>query len=100
MTDTEILNQVMVGMGFGGSAYHFDVLTPHYKAVFAFLLGAAIPEDILRSEQAIGCIMKGVTDSYYMTPGGSQFSQMFFQMASQLAVNDGVMATSVTQNMS
>lgn len=100
MSDTDILNQILQGMGFGGSTYHFDILTPHYKAVFVYLLGAGIPEDVLRTESAIGCLMKGVTDSYYMVPGQSQFSQMFYQLATQLMCDLGSTSATITADMS
>jgi hypothetical protein len=91
----------MKGMGFGGSQYHFEALTPHYKATFAFLLNAGIPEDVIRSAQSIGVLTKGVTDQYYLTAGGAKWSEIFLTMAVQLAVEgSNSLASSMSLDMS
>lgn len=84
MTDAEILTKVKTGLGIS-TDYQDDLLTVYVDDVKTFMADAGVPEDIITSPAAVGCILRGVTDLWSYAPGATKFSEYFKQRVIQLA---------------
>ena len=66
---------------------HFDALLAAYaEDVKAFLVDGGVPEDVVESDEAVGCIARGVADLWNYGAGEGTFSPVFLQRAAQMAV--------------
>lgn len=92
MTDAEILAVVKNGLGISTN-YQDDTLNVYISEVKAFLRDAGVPENVVKSESSVGCIMMGVSDLWNYSPGGVKFSQYFQQRVIQLSSRSGGEAT-------
>lgn len=81
MTDAELLKEVKKRMGVTGE-YQDDTLTGYIQDVKDFLLDAGVDSEILRTNEVIGVVTRGVFDLWIY---GSGFSSYFFQRVTQLA---------------
>lgn len=86
MTDAELLSKVKIGMfGTDQGAWRDAVLLGHIAEVKDYMLEAGVPESILNSEKAVGCITIGVSDLWNYTSGGVRLSEYFDRRVIQLA---------------
>lgn len=85
MTDTELLNDVKIGMGIPLSSTAQDsVVMQKLLIVKAFLMGAGVSEIDIYSKVALGAIVCGVTDIWNLEGGNIKFSPLFYTLANQL----------------
>lgn len=59
-------------------------LTAYITAVEEYMIGAGVPEAVIESHP--GAVARGVDDMYTNNSGGAQFSGMFRDMVTQLAL--------------
>ena len=80
----DIVSECKARLGVTGS-YHDATIRAYADDVTAFLVAAGVPEDVAASEDAVGCIARGVADLWQYGSGEAKFSQAFVQRAIQLA---------------
>ena len=80
----DIVSECKARLGITGD-YHDATIRAYADDVAAFLLAAGVPDDVVASEDAIGCIARGVADLWQYGAGEVKFSQAFVQRAIQLA---------------
>jgi hypothetical protein len=83
MTEVEQLNEVKKGLGISGP-YQDATVQRHLNDVKAFCLSAGVKEETLNSDASVGCLIRGVSDSWTQESGMTQFSLMFIQRLIQL----------------
>lgn len=84
MTDAELLKEVKKRMGVTGE-YQDGILSGYIQDVKDFLADAGVDEKILKTNEVIGVVTRGVFDLWVY---GSGFSSYFFQRATQLALKE------------
>lgn len=82
MTDAELLEEVKKRMGVTGE-YQDGILSGYIQDVKDFLADAGVDEKILKKNEVIGVVTRGVFDLWVH---GSGFSSYFFQRATQLVL--------------
>lgn len=82
MTQQEIFIEIRKAIGAGEA--QDDALAVWVATVQSYLVGAGVPV----SKQNAGIIARGVEDIWNYGAGNGQFSPLFMQMASQLALRD------------
>lgn len=65
--------------------YHDDLISALVSDVQAFLVSAGVDEGIVSSEEAVGCVARGVADLWNFGAGDGRLSPVFLQRAIQLA---------------
>ena len=80
----DIVSECKARLGVTGS-YHDATIRAYADDVTAFLVAAGVPEAVAASEDAVGCIARGVADLWNYGSGEAKFSQAFVQRAIQLA---------------
>ena len=85
MTDAELLTKVKNGLGITGE-YQDAPLAVYVDEVKAYMIDAGVPNSIVESEAAVGCIMRGVADLWTYGSGEGKLSQYFMQRAVQLSL--------------
>ena len=88
MTDAELLEKIKVRLGVTGN-YQDDLLTAYAQDVKAFLKSAGVSDEIVNGETSVGVIARGVADVWNYGSGDGKFSEMFYQRAIQLTMEDG-----------
>lgn len=90
MTDAEILAAVKTGI-FGSTTLTVqdDLLQIYIDDVKAYMQDAGVPESVISSKAAVGCILRGVIDLWNYGSGTAKFSEYFKQRVTQLAVQTG-----------
>lgn len=85
MTDNEILATVKT-MLFGSTSGTFrdDMLKMYIDETISFMESAGVPQNVARSEKAVGVIALGVNDLWNYQPGGVKLSEYFKQRVIQL----------------
>lgn len=83
MTDAELLTKIKNGLGITGT-YQDATLTVYVDEVKAFMLSAGVPQSVIDSPAAVGCIMRGVADLWNYGSGNASLSQYFTQRLIQL----------------
>ncbi len=83
MTEAELLIEVKKGLGVSGT-YQDSTVQRHLNDVKAYCLSAGVAPDILTSDASVGCLIRGVADSWTQESGKTQFSLMFTQRLVQL----------------
>lgn len=86
MTDTELLTKIKAGLGITGT-FQDDTLTVYIDEVKAFMRSAGVPDDVIESEKATGCIMRGVADLWNYGAGNATLSEYFRYRLLQLRVD-------------
>jgi hypothetical protein len=84
MTNAEILTAVKTGLGIT-TDYQNDLLQIYINDVIAFMQDAGVPANVVTSNAAVGCILRGVSDLWNYTAGGVKFSEYFKMRVIQLA---------------
>lgn len=83
MTETELLEEVKIALGVGGT-YQDKTLKIYMDEAIEFLRDAGVSEDFLKSEKVVGIVTRGVADLWNYGAGNAQLSLYFKQRASQL----------------
>lgn len=83
MSEAEQLEEIKRGLGVNGS-YHDSTLLRHLKDVKAYCISAGVNPIVLESDASLGCLLRGVSDSWTQESGHTQFSVMFTQRLIQL----------------
>lgn len=68
--------------------YHNDLLLQYANDVKYYLRSVGISEEKINSDEAIGCIFRGVSDLWNNEPGQGEFSNFFIQRAIQLRLDE------------
>lgn len=79
MTQFNLLEKIKKGKNITGT-YQDDTLQVHIDEVKAFMLSAGVPQEVVDSEKAVGCIMRGVSDLWE----GDSLSSYFKMRVQQL----------------
>lgn len=86
LSDDQILEKIKTGLGIDkNSNYQDDVLKIYIDDARAFMIDAGVPEDVTRSNAAIGCLLRGVNDLWDYGSGTTQLSDYFKMRVTQLA---------------
>lgn len=86
MTDAELTSKVKIMMfGSDQGNWRDDMINGYIAEVKEYMLDAGVPDAVLHSEKALGCIVMGVNDLWNYTSGGVKFSQYFDRRVTQLA---------------
>lgn len=83
MTAEELLTKIKNGLGITGN-YQDAALQTYVDEVKAFMLSAGVSTDVVESEAAVGCIMRGVADLWNYGSGNASLSQYFKMRLLQL----------------
>lgn len=86
MTDSDLLNQVKKALNITGT-YQDDTLTVYIKEVKGFMKSAGIPQCVIESEVAVGCIARGVSDLWAFGAGTGKLSDYFRLRMLQLRID-------------
>lgn len=89
MTEAELLSEVKKGLGVTGTYQDCTVLR-HLNDVKAYCLSAGVTPEVLNSDASVGCLIRGVADSWTQESGKTQFSLMFMQRLVQLIAQSHV----------
>ena len=86
MTDAELLNRVKNALGITGN-YQDTTLTVYINEVKGFMSSAGIPQSVIESEAAVGCIARGVSDLWAFGAGTGKLSDYFRLRMLQLRID-------------
>lgn len=81
MTDAELLNEVKTRLAITGS-FHDNALLGLISDTKEYLKSAGVADD----SASVGVICRGVADLWNMGSGEGQFSRIFYERATQLAL--------------
>lgn len=80
----DIVSECKARLGVTGD-YHDATIRAYADDVMAFLADAGVPPSVVASEEAVGCIARGVADLWNYGGGEAKFSSAFVQRAIQLS---------------
>ena len=80
-----MLTKVKASLGITGS-FHDETLKIYLYEVLCFLDDAGVSEAILKGDEIIGLVSRGVADLWNYGNGGTRLSDYFMMRASQLAL--------------
>ncbi len=89
MADAELLTKIKIGLGITGT-FHDDALKLYIDESKFFMADAGVPESVIESDAAIGCIMRGVADLWNYGAGNAKLSDYFRMRVLQLRRIEGV----------
>lgn len=90
MANAEMLKKVKVGLfGTADGTWRDEMLNVYIDEVVAFMRDAGVPDSVITSERAYGCILIGVNDVWNYQGGGVKFSPYFERRVIQLATGNG-----------
>lgn len=81
----DLLTQVKSALGISGE-YQDATLTVYVNDVKGVLADAGVPQNVIESDRAVGCISRGVIDMWTLGSGQAKFSNIFYQRMLQLKV--------------
>lgn len=79
----DLLTQVKSAMGISGN-YQDATLTVYVNDVKGVLADAGVPQDVIESDVAVGCIVRGVIDMWNYGSGSAKMSDLFIKRMLQL----------------
>lgn len=85
MNDNELLEAVKTRLGITGT-YHDALITGYCEDVKAFMISGGVPDEVADSEEAVGCIARGVADLWNYGAGDGKFSEVFWNRVIQLSM--------------
>lgn len=88
MTNSEILAKIKTGLMITGSNFD-DVLSLHIEDVKSYLRNSGVPETVISSNEAVGVILRGVSDLWNNGSGSVSFSPYFYDRVTQLVISGG-----------
>lgn len=80
----DIVSECKARLGITGE-YHDATIRAYADDVMKFLLDSGVPPTVVSSEEAVGCIARGVADLWTYAGGDAKYSSAFLQRAIQLA---------------
>lgn len=83
MTDAALLTAIKNGLGITGT-FQDATLNIYIAEVKAFMLSAGVPQNVIASTAAVGCIMRGVADLWNYGSGSASLSEYFRMRLLQL----------------
>lgn len=83
MTDAALLTAIKNGLGITGT-FQDATLNIYITEVKAFMLSAGVPQNVIASAAAVGCIMRGVADLWNYGSGSASLSEYFRMRLLQL----------------
>lgn len=83
MTDAELLIKIKNGLGITGD-FQNDTLKVYIDEVKAFMISAGVSYELIESEAAVGCILRGVADLWNYGNGNAKLSEYFKMRLIQL----------------
>ena len=75
--DTVVLKRVKTALGFIDSDAQNETLLEHIRIVEAEMKTAGVSDEVLEDDISIGCIVRGVIDSWSLSPGEGKYSEMY-----------------------
>lgn len=85
-----VLDKVKIGLfGTTEGAWRDEMLRVYIDEVAAFMRDAGVPDHVIQSDVAYGCILMGVNDLWNYQGGSVKFSKYFEQRVIQLATGNG-----------
>lgn len=84
MAVATLLDKVKQALGITTDAQD-DTISLYINDVKAFMLDAGVPESVLESDAAVGCITRGVNDLWTYGAGTAKLSEYFKQRVIQLS---------------
>lgn len=88
MTEAELLKSVKSGLMITTPLFD-DVLMIHIRDVKSYLKTAGVKDFVIESEDAVGVILRGVSDLWNNGSGDVNFSPYFRDRATQLSLIGG-----------
>lgn len=85
MAEIDLLTEVKTRLGVTGD-YHDNLLKGYIEDVKNYLRGAGVSDLTLSSNISVGVIARGVADIWNYGSGDGKFSEMFYNLAIQLAL--------------
>lgn len=82
--NTNLLKKIKIALGITGD-YQDEALLFYIEETKRFMKSAGVSDDVVNSEESIGCIMRGVADLWNYGSGSVKFSEYFIQRVIQLA---------------
>lgn len=83
MTEAELLTSVKNALGITGD-YQNETVKLHMYEVLSFLSDSGVPDAIIKSEEIVGVVVRGVSDLWNFGNSGGKLSEYFIQRAIQL----------------
>lgn len=83
MAANTLLEKVKKGLGITGT-YQDDTLQVYIDEVKGFMASAGVQLNVIESNLAVGCIMRGVADLWNYGSGNAKLSEYFKQRVQQL----------------
>lgn len=83
MTAAELLTKIKNGLGITGT-YQDATLQVYVDEVKGFMLSAGVAQNVIDSDAAVGCIMRGVADLWNYGSGEAKLSEYFKMRVVQL----------------
>ena len=80
----DIVSECKARLGITGD-YHDATIRAYAQDVMDFLMDAGVPYSVVTSEEAVGCVARGVADLWNYGGGEAKFSPAFVQRAVQLS---------------
>lgn len=81
----DLVSEIKTRLAVTGN-YHDALLAAYAEDVKAFLVDGGVPAEVVESDEAVGCIARGVADLWDYGSGEGKFSPVFLQRAAQMAV--------------
>ena len=82
---TDLLTQIKSALGITGT-YQDATLTVYVNEVKGVMASAGVPEDVIESDVAVGCIARGVADLWNYGSGNAKLSEYFRLRMLQLRI--------------
>lgn len=86
ITDAEFLEQIKTRLGITGT-FHDSLLSGLISDVKEYLKRAGVNPLLLVEDKCLGVVARGVSDLWNFGSGDGKFSAMFYDMATQLAID-------------
>lgn len=79
-----LVDEIKTRLGITGD-YHDATLQAYASDVKQYLISAGVPSSVVESEEAYGCISRGVADLWNYGAGDGRFSPVFYERVIQMA---------------
>ena len=72
----------------GYTEYHKEIIQPYYEDALDYIRDAGVPEAIVTSSKAVGCIARYVLDTMNLNGNAVDLSPFFFRRFKQLQMKE------------
>jgi len=87
MDNGTLIEEVKTRLGITGT-YHDALIGGYCEDVKAFMISGGVPQSVADSDDAVGCIARGVADLWNYGAGDGKFSEVFWNRVVQLAMTE------------